>query len=59
MPPVAVQVKGEAHAVMDALKQLSALLRTQSQRKPQQVTNLYPYPSADSKPAREAVLLLH
>lgn len=57
MPPVAVQVKGEAYAVMDALKQLSALLRTQSQRKPQQVTNLYP--SADSKPAREAVLLLH
>lgn len=34
------QVKGEAEAVTDALKQLSALLRTHSQRKPQQVTVL-------------------
>lgn len=33
-----VQVKGEPEAVTDALKQLSALLRTHSQRKPQQVT---------------------
>ncbi len=34
------QVKGEADAVTAALKQLSALLRTHSQRKPQQVTFL-------------------
>lgn len=33
------QVKGDAEAVTDALKQLSALLRTHSQRKPQQVTS--------------------
>ncbi|CAL8468952.1 g8493 [Coccomyxa elongata] len=35
-----VTVKGEAEAVTDALKQLSALLRTHSQRKPQQARPL-------------------
>lgn len=38
--PIVFQVKADREAAVDALKQLSALLRTHSQRRPQQVRHI-------------------